>query len=251
MLYVIGVGLYNSKDITLKGLEVAKNCNKIYLESYTSVQQATKDEYEALFDKEIIIADRVLVEQTNQIVEDAATQDVALLIVGSPLFATTHTDIIIRAKERQIPVEIIHNASIFSAIGCCGLYSYAFGRTVSIPYFTPGWRPISFYDNVMKNFYSGLHTLCLLDIKTDENRFMSVNEAIEQILEADMERKANIVNEDTKIFAICRFGTPTQELVYDRVGEMRKRSFGEPLHSIIIPAKLDFVEEELVEALFK
>ena len=35
--------------------------------------------------------------------------------------ATTHTDMVLRAKEKGIEVKSIHNASIMNAIGCCGL----------------------------------------------------------------------------------------------------------------------------------
>lgn len=37
MLYFIGLGLGNEKDITLRGLEAVKSCDKIFLENYTSV----------------------------------------------------------------------------------------------------------------------------------------------------------------------------------------------------------------------
>lgn len=37
MLYIIGLGLGNEKDITLRGLEAVKNCSKVYIESYTSL----------------------------------------------------------------------------------------------------------------------------------------------------------------------------------------------------------------------
>lgn len=37
MLYFIGLGLGNEKDITLCGLEAVKSCEKIFLENYTSV----------------------------------------------------------------------------------------------------------------------------------------------------------------------------------------------------------------------
>ena len=35
--------------------------------------------------------------------------------------ATTHTDLILRAVEKNIPYSVVHNASIMNAIGCCGL----------------------------------------------------------------------------------------------------------------------------------
>lgn len=37
MLYVIGLGLGNEKDITLRGLEAVKRCGKVYVEAYTSL----------------------------------------------------------------------------------------------------------------------------------------------------------------------------------------------------------------------
>lgn len=37
MLYLIGLGLGDAKDITVKGLEVVRRCSRVYLEAYTSV----------------------------------------------------------------------------------------------------------------------------------------------------------------------------------------------------------------------
>jgi len=82
--------------------------------------------------------------------------------------ATTHTDLIIRARELSIPIQTIHNASIMNAVGACGLQLYNFGQTISIPFFTDNWRPDSFYDRIKENRNLGLHTLCLLDIKVKE-----------------------------------------------------------------------------------
>jgi diphthine synthase len=82
--------------------------------------------------------------------------------------ATTHADLIIRAKELSIPIQTIHNASIMNAVGACGLQLYNFGQTISIPFFTDNWRPDSFYDRIKENRNLGLHTLCLLDIKVKE-----------------------------------------------------------------------------------
>lgn len=35
--------------------------------------------------------------------------------------ATTHTDLVLRAHQLNIPYQVIHNASIMNAVGCCGL----------------------------------------------------------------------------------------------------------------------------------
>lgn len=37
MLYIIGLGLGDEKDITLRGLEAVKSCRKVYVEAYTSL----------------------------------------------------------------------------------------------------------------------------------------------------------------------------------------------------------------------
>ena len=44
VLYFIGLGLGDAKDITLRGLEVVKRAKAVYLESYTSILQSTKQE---------------------------------------------------------------------------------------------------------------------------------------------------------------------------------------------------------------
>jgi diphthine methyl ester synthase len=246
MLHIIGIGLHSHKDMTLRGLECIRESEVVYLETYTSIQDGAADDLERFIGKRVVLASRELVEGSDEIVENARDKTVSFLVVGSPLFATTHVDILSRARARGVEVNVIHNASIMSVMGCCGLYSYSFGRTVSIPYHS-GERISSWYNNIVRNIQNGLHTLCLLDIVADEDRFMTVNEAIEQILEA---AKDSVVDGGTKIFAICRFGTPTEEIAFGTVAEFRTRSFGRPLHSLIIPAEIDRSEGYFVEALF-
>lgn len=103
--------------------------------------------------------------EADEMLNGAKDGNVAFLVVGDPFGATTHTDLVIRAKERDIPTKIIHNASVMNAIGCNGLQLYSYGQTVSIVFFTESWRPDSFYDKIKMNRDLGLHTLCLLDIK--------------------------------------------------------------------------------------
>ncbi|KAI5289562.1 diphthine synthase, partial [Ascosphaera atra] len=82
-----------------------------------------------------------------------------------PSSATTHTDLVLRARETGIKINTVPNASIMSAIGSTGLQLYNFGQTVSMVFFTETWRPSSFYDRIKENVSIGLHTLVLLDIK--------------------------------------------------------------------------------------
>lgn len=43
MLYLVGLGLGDAKDITVKGLEVVRRCSRVYLEAYTSVLGVGKE----------------------------------------------------------------------------------------------------------------------------------------------------------------------------------------------------------------
>lgn len=183
MFYIIGLGLGDAKDISVKGLEIIKACDRVYLESYTSILTCGQEvlvrlccvpsnyclhysvflSQEEFYGRPLIIADRDLVEQgADEILCGSDESDVALLVVGDPFGATTHTDFIIRAKEKNIKFQVVHNASIMNAIGCCGLQLYRFGETVSIPYWTETWQPNSFYDKIKINIDCGFHTLCLL-----------------------------------------------------------------------------------------
>lgn len=114
------------------------------------------------------MADRDLVEQGADDILSGAGEpncNVALLVVGDPFGATTHTDFLIRAREQNIPFQVVHNASIMNAIGCCGLQLYRFGETISIPYWTDSWQPDSFYDKIKTNVAAGFHTLALLGMR--------------------------------------------------------------------------------------
>ena len=37
MLYLVGLGLSDETDITIKGLEIVKKAARVYLEAYTSI----------------------------------------------------------------------------------------------------------------------------------------------------------------------------------------------------------------------
>jgi diphthine synthase len=76
--------------------------------------------------------------------------------------ATTHTDMVLRARGMGIPVHIVHNASVMTAVAACGVNLYNYGQTVSIPFFTDTWKPDSFYGKLAYNIRGGMHTLCLL-----------------------------------------------------------------------------------------
>lgn len=154
-LYLIGLGLGNHKDITVKGLEVVKSSEEIYLESYTSCLGVKKEELEKFYEKEITELWREDVEYGADDMLDKIKENpdkhYSFLVIGDPLCATTHIDIYYRALKKGIKVEVIHNASIMNAVGCCGLHVYDFGATISMCFFTETWKPMSWYNKVLAN----------------------------------------------------------------------------------------------------
>lgn len=248
MLYLIGLGLSDAKDITVKGLEAVKKCTKIYLEDYTSLLQCSKKELEKLYKKEIILADRNMIEnQSDKILEKADKEDIALLVIGDPMGATTHIDFVLRAKEKNIPIKIIHNTSILNAIGITGLQLYKFGKTTSICYKEKNWLPETPYDTIKMNQANDLHTLCLLDIKKDQDKYMSVNEAIQTLLEIEQKRKEKIFTKDTFCIGCARIGSETELIKAGKASKLLKYEFGKPVHCLIIPGELHFMEEEALQ----
>jgi diphthine methyl ester synthase len=128
-LFVIGLGLGELSDITLKGKELIEKSDIIFLESYTSILINSKlQDLEKFYNKKIFEADRETIENDEicekLILEPSKTKNVSVLVVGDPFGATTHMDLITRARKKGINVEVAHNASIINAIGCCGLELY-------------------------------------------------------------------------------------------------------------------------------
>ena len=50
-LYFIGIGLNDEKDISIKGLEIIKKCDHIYLENYTSKLNVPLNYLERLYEQ--------------------------------------------------------------------------------------------------------------------------------------------------------------------------------------------------------
>ncbi|KAH6780193.1 Tetrapyrrole Methylase [Perilla frutescens var. hirtella] len=268
MLYIIGLGLGDEKDITLRGLEAIKKCSKVYMEAYTSLLSfgITSDglsKLEDVYGKPIIVADREMVEEkAGEMLLEAQVSDVAFLVVGDPFGATTHSDLVVRAKKMGVDVKVVHNASVMNAIGVCGLQLYRYGETISIPFFTDTWRPDSFYEKIKRNRELGLHTLCLLDIKVKEPsleslcrgkkvyeppRFMTINTAIEQLLEVVQNQQEPVYNEDTTCVGLARVGCEDQVIVAGSMKQLLTIDFGPPLHCLVIVGDTHPVEEEMLE----
>lgn len=268
VLWMIGLGLGDAGDVTVKGLEAIKKSAHVYLEAYTSIlpgldREALKEAYGI---PEIIEADRELVESgCDEMLDRAAVdnQHVAFMVVGDALCATTHSDLWLRARQRGIEVRVVHNASVMNAIAATGLQLYRFGETISIVFWDNNWKPTSFYDKIVSNYKMGLHTLALLDIKVKEQtvenlmknkkiyeppRFMTVQQALEQLMEIEEEKKEGVCGPDNLVVGVARLGRQDQAIAFGTCPAVAAADLGGPLHSLVICAKeLHELETEFLE----
>ena len=237
VLNIIGIGLGDEKDITLKGLELVKKSSFVYLESYTSRLNCDIVALEKLYGKKIILADRDMVENGTEIVSNAKDKEVSFLVIGDVFGATTHVDIMERAKESGIKVNIVHNSSILTAVGETGLELYKFGKTTSIPFENSNVvSPVKVFDD---NHKMGLHTLFLLDLDPLNDKFMTVNDAIEYLIKNKIK--------DLLAVACCAMGSFQQVIKSGKLSSLVKLKFDVYPQCLIIPGNLHFKEEEMLE----
>ena len=246
MLYLIGIGLYDEKDITVKGLEAVKNCDLIYLENYTSRLQVPVEKLEEFYGKKIILADRDLVENNfDKIINESKKKNVALLIVGDVVCATTHISMILRLKESKIGYRLIHNSSIFDIVGETGLELYKFGKVTSIPFENSNVETP--YDVLKEN--GELHTLFLLDLDPANNKFMNFKEAVEYLLRIEEKRKEGIFDDDRLCVVCAALGGERQVIKSGKVMDLMNEVVEVYPQCLIVPGRLHFVEEEFLNSL--
>jgi len=247
-LLFIGLGLHDERDISLRGLEEIKEANAVFAELYTSLMpELSLQKLEKLVGKKIsIVSRRTLEEEEGQLIlQEAEKGKAALLVPGDPLIATTHVDLRIRAEKQGIKTRIIHGASIISAvIGLSGLQNYKYGRSVTIPLPEQGFTSETPYKVIMKNKKIGLHTLCFLDIKAEEKRYMTIREGLEALSAIEEQKRKKVITPDTLVVGIARAGSRNPIVKADYVEDLMKQNFGAPPHTLVFLGKLHFMEAE-------
>lgn len=251
-LHLIGLGLHDAKDITVKGLERVRSCDVVYAEFYTAILAGTsREDLEAFLQKSVTVLDRLGVEAGGRdLVREAGGREVALLTAGDPLTATTHTDLVVRCRAEGVQVRVVHAPSIYSAApGLLGLQHYKFGRTTTLVRPEANWMPTSPFDAVAENHAAGLHTLVLLDIKADEDYFMTAGEGLLLLLDLARRTGNGWFTKDTQAGVVARAGADEPTVVTGRVGDLLGMDFGPPLHCLVLPGTMQVVEAEAWDTL--
>ncbi|MDY6959416.1 MAG: diphthine synthase [Halobacteriota archaeon] len=240
MLTFVGAGLYDEKDITLKGFEAIKKADLIYAEFYTSkLMGVTTEEMEEAYGKKIIVLSREDLEVNPEpILFKARSSNVVLLTGGDPMIATTHIDLRLRAFDAGVDTRIVHGPSISSAaIGLSGLQNYRFGKSATIGSPYKGKSSEVPYDTIKLNSEEDLHTLLYMDLP------LTIGQAVEILLSLEDNRREGILKRRIAI-GIARAGSDNPTVKADYIEEIIKHDFGVPLHILIVPAKLHFMESE-------
>ena len=244
-LHLIGLGLHDATDVTVKGLERIRRADVVYAEFYTAILTGTThDELERFLGRPVQVLDRLGVEKGGRdLVDEARVKEVALLTAGDPLTATTHTDLIVRAREAKVAVRVVHGPSIYSAApGLLGLQHYKFGRTTTLVRPEPKWFPTSPFDAVSENQGRGLHTLVLLDIKADEGYFMTANEGLDLLVALAKRTGNDWFGPASQVGVVARAGSDGGRVVTGSVADLLTEDFGKPLHCLVVPGPLHDVE---------
>jgi diphthine synthase len=242
MIYLIGLGIGSEKDITAGGIEACSRCAEVYAELYTARWPGDLKRLEKLIGKTIAVLSRQDMEEgAGKLLKRAKEKDIAVLVPGDPLSATTHIGLMMEARERKVRVQVVHASSILTAVAETGLSLYNFGRTVTVVLPEKRYAPDSFYDAAEKNRKLGMHTLFLLDVSMGSAAGIGVLMAI------GSKRRRPLVSANTMLVAASALGTKEAVVRYGKARELLRKSL-EPPAVLILPGKLHFTEKEYLEA---
>lgn len=281
MLYLVGLGLGGSKDVTERGRQAIAEAKYLFAETYTTMlPHGTLEELATSIDRKVdleggrpypddlhlasaqvkglleraekglLVLPRALVEQAQVLLAAARQGPTVLLVGGDPLSATTHTALRLEALKASVEFEVIPNSTILVvAPGMAGLDLYRFGRTTTLVLPEEGGKVLtSPLAMVKSNRTADLHTLVLCDIKADDPKAnpvaMTANEAL-RLLTGPW----GSLTRDSLVVVVARAGWPNCKVISGTAGKLQEQDFGAPPHCLLVPSRLGVVEEEALAAL--
>ncbi len=234
MIYLIGLGL-NENGISKQGLLALEKCKKVYLEGYTvDFPYKMGDLHLGKRKHKIIRLSRGDVE-SDKLIKEAKSTKIALLVYGSPLFATTHMSLLLDAQKEGVKTRVIYSASVFDGAAETGLQLYKFGKITSMPAWGTNFEP-DFTYYILENQSIKAHSLILVDIGLEYSMaFIQLRENM---------NKTGVKYD--KIVVCSRLGTENQEIFYGKLEDLKKKRVEKPF-CFIIPEDMHFLEKESLE----
>ena len=247
MLWFVGLGISGISELSDNTISIIKNADTVYLESFTSpISETEKEQLANMCDGEFKIAKRWLVEDGNEILENAKKREVVLISYGDPYIATTHLELKTRAVTDKIETKTIHSSSIVSSlIGEIGLQYYKVGKILTI--MNDPKSMITPYNTISNNLLSKMHSVILLEYNEDKSFFLAPQDALSLLLDAEKIQNGKIISLDTFAIIASRIGKSDQNITSGKISNLIKKEFGNPPHTIIIPGSLHFTESNAVK----
>jgi len=247
MLWFVGLGISGISELSDSTISVIKNADIVYLESFTSpISESEKNQLRDISNGEFKIAKRWLVEDGNEILENAKDKKIVLISYGDPYIATTHLELKTRAIRDKIATKTIHSSSIVSSlIGEVGLHYYKVGKVLTI--MNDPKAMITPYNTIFANLLNKTHSVILLEYNEDKSFFLEPQNALSLLLDVEKTQERKIISTDTFTIIASRIGKNDQKIISGKISNLLKKQFGEPPHSIIIPGNLHFTESDALK----
>jgi diphthine synthase len=247
-LFLIGLGI-KKEHLTSEILKKVKESEVVLFEKYTSFFEDEEWLLKTLkeLNSNLIIGDRELIEQ-NFSDYLKKFEKISVLVIGDPLTATTHTSLILEAKEKGFEVEVINNVSVFNLITRTGLSVYKFGKTISLPFLIRDKRinletPVRV---IKENLSINAHTLLLMDLNPLNEDYLRMEEALEYLLEKGIKENLIICSrlgwKDEKIYLL-------ENLSLEKIEEVKKLNLRPPLCVIVYDKNLNEGEKAFLSIL--
>ncbi len=250
-LVFVGLGL-GERGVSLAGIDAIKSSDSTYLERYTSPGSAALvDDLEMATGKKVSLVGREFVEDGREILEKAGASRVVLAVQGDPMIATTHNDLRVRAASRGIRTSVVHGTTIPAAAASeSGLHYYKFGGTITFTVESASHHQ-DVYQRIHRNLLEGQHTLLLLEYDVEKKQGVEPSFVFQRLMDAEKNFKREVLSEGTLALVLGRVGMKDASVIGGPMGALGSRSFGPPPHCVIIPGRLHFTEEEVLEAVLK
>ncbi|MFL2953328.1 MAG: diphthine synthase [Euryarchaeota archaeon TMED192] len=262
-LRLIGIGPGDLGLMTVDAVEAAAGSDHRFLEGYTATLPIEQEE---LLESRIGPWNRLMrpdIEMPEELLRLARSSVVALLVVGDPMQATTHVDLLLRARDAGLDTEIIPGISATTlAITLSGLQSYRFGRQVTLPFPYGDYLPVSPLRYILDNKSRNLHTLVLLDLDptglgVTSPVHMSPAEAGGVLLkmvekysvEDDSEMGAVKGVSDWPVIVLSDLGTRESRVCSTNIRGISNVKGGR-IHCLILPSSMDDLEQSGFDGMF-
>jgi diphthine synthase len=105
------------------------------------------------------------------------------------------------------------------------------------------------YYVIYKNVIEGNHTVLLLEFNQDKDFFLDPKDALNALIETEKGQRRKVISPSTFVIVASRIGFKDQEIVSGKISSLKKRDFGKPPHTVIIPGRLHFTESDALKVL--